>query len=348
MLALVFPTVFALGAFAYVSWVFPGSGWSFLAAPAESLAGWAADAVQIFRLHRLAGAQRRDRARGGAGARRADRAASRIGWVRERRPLVAPPLVFAGAVIGAAVVTVATGLFGNPGAARRRGADPRRRDRGAGAAAAPSAGASRCRCSPPAGSAASSPSRSSSRAPRCSFAPRSTAALAEPARLDALALGGATLEARRRAGRHRQRAGGRARPRPGARPDRRRRIRTSRWRCCFAASNAPSSRCPTRMPQPASATGSTRRSRCSTATARRATGSPTRTRPGGSTPASQQQGNDHANSRRRRLRGLARPHRGRADGGGLRAGGDRRSPRPTPTASSASARGPATAPRRST
>jgi len=36
--------VFALGAFAYVSWVFPGDGWSFLAAPTESLAGWAVDA----------------------------------------------------------------------------------------------------------------------------------------------------------------------------------------------------------------------------------------------------------------------------------------------------------------
>src|SRR5262249_16961207 len=47
LLALVFPTLFALGAFAYVSWVFPGSGWSFLAAPSESLAVWALDAARI-------------------------------------------------------------------------------------------------------------------------------------------------------------------------------------------------------------------------------------------------------------------------------------------------------------
>ena len=78
LLALMFPTVFALGAFAYVSWVFPGSGWSFLAAPAESLAGWAADAARIF--PRPAVAQRRHRAGRSAGARRADRAARHPCW----------------------------------------------------------------------------------------------------------------------------------------------------------------------------------------------------------------------------------------------------------------------------
>jgi hypothetical protein len=31
--ALLFPTVFAAAAFVYVSWVFPGSGWSFYEAP---------------------------------------------------------------------------------------------------------------------------------------------------------------------------------------------------------------------------------------------------------------------------------------------------------------------------
>ena len=38
VIALIFPTVFALAAFSYVSWIFPGAGWSFFAAPAQSLA----------------------------------------------------------------------------------------------------------------------------------------------------------------------------------------------------------------------------------------------------------------------------------------------------------------------
>ena len=54
------PDRLRVGAFAYVSWVFPGSGWSFLAAPAESLAGWAADAAtDRSRSDRLARARRR-------------------------------------------------------------------------------------------------------------------------------------------------------------------------------------------------------------------------------------------------------------------------------------------------
>jgi hypothetical protein len=111
VLALVFPTVFALGAFAYVSWVFPGSGWSFLAAPAESLAGWAADAGQGF-----TGSLSLDAAFSIATALAlgAPVAPAVIGWIRQRRPLVAPPLVLAGAVVGAAAITVATGFFGSP------------------------------------------------------------------------------------------------------------------------------------------------------------------------------------------------------------------------------------------
>jgi hypothetical protein len=42
VVALIFPTVFCVGAFVYVSGVFPGSGWSFLAAPSASLAAWVA------------------------------------------------------------------------------------------------------------------------------------------------------------------------------------------------------------------------------------------------------------------------------------------------------------------
>jgi hypothetical protein len=111
VLALVFPTVFALGAFTYVSWVFPGSGWSFLASPAESLAGWAADATRIFPASLTISAAL---AIAAALALGAPIAPVVIGWVSERRPLVAPPLVLAGAVIGASAITVATGFFGSP------------------------------------------------------------------------------------------------------------------------------------------------------------------------------------------------------------------------------------------
>jgi hypothetical protein len=111
LLALVFPTVFALGAFVYVSWVFPGSGWSFLASPAESLAGWAANTVRIFPGPLSLNAAIALAAALALGAPIVPLA---IHVVRERRPLVVPPLVYAGAVIGAAFVAVATGLFGNP------------------------------------------------------------------------------------------------------------------------------------------------------------------------------------------------------------------------------------------
>lgn len=111
VLALVFPTVFALGAFAYVSWVFPGSGWSFLADPAESLARWAADQGTIF-----PGSLTLTAALAVAAALvlGAPLAPVVVSWVRERRPLFAPPLVFAGAIVGGAAITVATGFFGNP------------------------------------------------------------------------------------------------------------------------------------------------------------------------------------------------------------------------------------------
>jgi hypothetical protein len=48
VLALVFPTVFAVGAFTYVSWIFPGDGWSFYSSPSESLSAWAAGVSGLF------------------------------------------------------------------------------------------------------------------------------------------------------------------------------------------------------------------------------------------------------------------------------------------------------------
>lgn len=112
VLALIFPTAFTVGAFVYVSWVFPGSGWSFFAAPAESLASWLAGmssagfadaptlaATVAMTLALVVGAPLVPFA---------------IGWVVRRRPLVAPAMVLIAAVVAAAAMTVGTGFFGDP------------------------------------------------------------------------------------------------------------------------------------------------------------------------------------------------------------------------------------------
>jgi hypothetical protein len=114
MLALVFPTIFSIGAFAYVSWVFPGNGWSFLASPAESLAAWAVDASST--VGSLTGSLTLDAALVAALvlALGAPLAPLVLGWVRERRPLVTPPIVFAATVVLAAATAAASGLFGSP------------------------------------------------------------------------------------------------------------------------------------------------------------------------------------------------------------------------------------------
>jgi hypothetical protein len=117
VLALVFPTVFSVGAFTYVSWIFPGDGWSFYSAPAESLSAWAAGVSDLFgggitRVHSIdAGIAFTAALLLGAplavvGARQ----------VYRRRPLLAPPVVLAASTITAAAVSVATGLFGDPAA----------------------------------------------------------------------------------------------------------------------------------------------------------------------------------------------------------------------------------------
>jgi hypothetical protein len=117
VVALVFPAVFCVGAFIYVSWVFPGSGWSFFAAPTAALAAWAAglsavlgsgitgllvlDAGLLVALTLVIGAPV---------------ALTAHWWVRRRAPLVAPAAVIVAATVIAAVITVATGFFGEPGA----------------------------------------------------------------------------------------------------------------------------------------------------------------------------------------------------------------------------------------
>ena len=118
VLALVFPTAFCVVAFAYMSWIFPGSGWSFLVSPAEGLATWSVGFSRLF-------------GRGLSGWLGLDAAIAvvialvfaapivpvAIAWVHQRRPLVAPALVVIGMTAAAAWLTVTTGLFGDPAAA---------------------------------------------------------------------------------------------------------------------------------------------------------------------------------------------------------------------------------------
>jgi len=113
--ALLFPTVFAAAAFVYVSWVFPGSGWSFYEAPAESLAAWSAGIARAFG-DGLTGLLALDTTLAVfiALILGAPLAVMATYWARERRPLVAPPAVFTACIVTAAAVTVATRLFGAP------------------------------------------------------------------------------------------------------------------------------------------------------------------------------------------------------------------------------------------
>ena len=117
VLTLVFPTVFAVGAFTYVSWVFPGSGWSFYSAPSQSLAAWATSVNDLFG-GGLTGIHALDAAIAFALALALGAPLALIvGYeVRRRTPLLAPALVLAAASITAAAITVATGWFGEPAA----------------------------------------------------------------------------------------------------------------------------------------------------------------------------------------------------------------------------------------
>lgn len=112
VLALVFPVAFAVVAFVYVSWVFPGSGWSFFAAPAASLSAWLAgmSSVGFKDLPILTGPA----ALAIAICVGAPLVPVALAWVARRRPLVAPAVVFAAAVISAAFVAIGTGFFGDP------------------------------------------------------------------------------------------------------------------------------------------------------------------------------------------------------------------------------------------
>jgi hypothetical protein len=115
VIALVFPALFMVAAFAYVSWVFPGDGWSFFAAPAESLSLWTAAMTRVFGTV-PAGLLAVDAsvAMGVALLIGAPVAVVMLALVRRRRPLVDPALVFAATAIAATAICVLSGFFGDP------------------------------------------------------------------------------------------------------------------------------------------------------------------------------------------------------------------------------------------
>lgn len=117
VVALVFPTVFALGAFTYVSWVFPGNGWSFYSAPSESLSAWTAGVSDMFG-GGITGSLGIDAALAFATALLLGAPLAAVGayYIRLRRPLLAPPAVLAATSVTAAAISVGTGLFGDPAA----------------------------------------------------------------------------------------------------------------------------------------------------------------------------------------------------------------------------------------
>jgi hypothetical protein len=115
VVALVFPAVFAVGAFYYLAWVFPGAGWSFFAAPAESLAAWRAGvAAAIGDAPPGLLALDASFAIAIALALGAPLVIVALGLAFRRRPLVTPALVFAATLIAAAAVAVASGMVGEP------------------------------------------------------------------------------------------------------------------------------------------------------------------------------------------------------------------------------------------
>ena len=117
LLALLFPTAFCVVAFSYMSWIFPGSGWTFLIAPAEGVASWAAGFTNLF-------------GRGLTGSLSLDAgivviAAVLIGApivpvaiisIWRLRPLLSPTVMFVAMTVAAAGLAVTTGLFGDPAA----------------------------------------------------------------------------------------------------------------------------------------------------------------------------------------------------------------------------------------
>jgi membrane protein XagC len=117
LIALVFPTLFALAAFAYVAWIFPGDGWTFFAAPAQSLSMWTAAVAHLFGGDLSAvPVLEASLVMAGALVAGAPAAFAVLIYVRRRRPLVIPAAVFVAAAMLATAIGVVSGYFGNPAA----------------------------------------------------------------------------------------------------------------------------------------------------------------------------------------------------------------------------------------
>jgi hypothetical protein len=117
VIALIFPTVFAIAAFSYVSWVFPGDGWTFFAAPTQSLSVWTVSESHLFgdgpgKLLALDAAL----AMTAALIAGAPVAVVILAMVYRRRPLLVPAAVFVAATIAATAISIVSGFFGSPAA----------------------------------------------------------------------------------------------------------------------------------------------------------------------------------------------------------------------------------------
>jgi hypothetical protein len=115
--ALIFPTFFAIAAFSYVSWVFPGDGWTFFAAPAQSLSMWTVSESHLLgdgiaNVVSLAASL----AMLAALALGAPIAVVMLALAYRRRPLVMPAVVFVATAIAATAISVLSGVFGDPSA----------------------------------------------------------------------------------------------------------------------------------------------------------------------------------------------------------------------------------------
>lgn len=115
VMALIFPTVFCAISYFYTSWLFLGSGWTFLVTPAEGLAAWAAGFSQFYgrnfshTLPFLAGGIMMI-----ATVLSAPLIPIAIYWAWSRRPLLSPALVMTATTFVAVCLAVFTKFFGDP------------------------------------------------------------------------------------------------------------------------------------------------------------------------------------------------------------------------------------------
>jgi hypothetical protein len=117
VIALIFPAFFAVGAFSYVSWIFPGDGWSIFATPTESLSLWSAAVAQMLsddmaRYLTLYASL----AMTAALLAGAPLAVVMLALVYRRQPLVIPAVIFAAITVAATAISVLSGFFGDPAA----------------------------------------------------------------------------------------------------------------------------------------------------------------------------------------------------------------------------------------